>query len=161
MIITTQLEKQLDKLRELLQKLSKEQYIYKSKFLSNASIGGHTRHIIELLKCTIDGYDVERIDYINRERNVEIETNIALALEMIKQLIYSINLHDKILYVLSEDGANICSTYNRELLYNVEHIIHHFALIKVSLIELDANVVDDYFGVAFSTIQYKQTVQLS
>jgi hypothetical protein len=161
MIFNSQLQHQLQQLVAMLKNISYEQFVYKSKFLSNASIGAHTRHIIELLQCTIIGYEIELIDYINRDRNFEIEVNLELAVQLINQLQTKSNLQDKILYVICEDGTSVCSSYYRELLYNVEHIIHHLALIKVSLVELNAHVVDNNFGFAYSTLQYKKTQQLA
>lgn len=161
MTITAQLQQQLQQLTAVLEKITKVQYTFKSTFLSNATIGAHTRHIIELLQCTITGYDIELIDYVHRERNFEIEQNKELALSLIKTVQNNIYLKDKILFVLNDDGSSICSSFNRELVYNVEHIIHHLALIKVALIELNENIVDDNFGFAYATIQYKQQLQQS
>jgi hypothetical protein len=60
------------------------------------------------------------------------------------------------------DGLNIRiqSNYYRELLYNLEHCIHHQALIKVAVLQLENISVNENFGVARSTIEYrKQCVQ--
>ncbi len=48
------------------------------------------------------------------------------------------------------------SSYQRELLYNLEHSIHHQALIKVALLEIQHDLVDENFGVAQSTIEYRK-----
>lgn len=157
-MILLQLNEQLVKLDGLLRKISLNEYMYKSKYLANATIGEHTRHIIELLKCVLNGYDIEQIDYINRERNLLIENDIDVALQLIGQIKKQINLPDKIVHIC--DGElTVYSSYYRELMYNVEHIIHHFALIKVSLIELNVSLNDENFGMAYSTIRYKQSLQ--
>ena len=60
------------------------------------------------------------------------------------------------------DGVaiKIDSNYYRELLYNLEHCIHHQALIKVAVLKNENLKVDANFGVARSTIEYrKQCVQ--
>lgn len=62
----------------------------------------------------------------------------------------------------SVDGeeVRIESNYFRELLYNLEHCIHHQALIKVAVLQLDYLQIDPDFGVARSTLEYrKQCVQ--
>ena len=48
------------------------------------------------------------------------------------------------------------TNYDRELLYNLEHCIHHQALIKVAVLQNDAIVIDANFGVARSTIEYRK-----
>jgi hypothetical protein len=44
------------------------------------------------------------------------------------------------------------------MVYNTEHAIHHLALIKVALIEMQLQVIDENFGMAYSTIKYKATL---
>lgn len=54
----------------------------------------------------------------------------------------------------------IQSNYYRELLYNLEHCIHHQALIKVAVLQFENVLLNENFGVARSTIEYrKQCVQ--
>ena len=55
------------------------------------------------------------------------------------------------------DGEELLieTNYNRELLYNLEHCIHHQALIKVALLQSESITVDANFGVARSTIEYR------
>jgi hypothetical protein len=158
MIIINQLTEQLLSLSNLLQQITEEQYTYKSQYLANSSIGGHTRHVIELLQCAIKGHAGNCVDYINRERDVTLENNIEVAIEHINHLLVDMQLKDKALLLLCEDGY-INTTYHRELVYNVEHIIHHLALIKVSLIEMGIEVCNENFGVGYSTIQYKNNLQ--
>ena len=68
-MIFIQITEQLKSLSNLLLLLNDRQYNQKIAFLGNASIGGHTRHIIELLKCVTDGYFSGTVDYLNRTRN--------------------------------------------------------------------------------------------
>ena len=53
------------------------------------------------------------------------------------------------------NSEEITTTYFREVLYNTEHVIHHLALIKVALIDMDLDLADKNFGMAYSTIKYK------
>lgn len=153
----------LNSLISLINQLSTNEYDYRSAYLSNASIGGHTRHIIEILECLLNGYEVGLVDYVNRKRNLEIETSKELALEKLNILISGLNLPDKPLQLISEEEDIACgtvnSTYLREVLYNVEHITHHLALIKVTLIELQLDIVDENFGYAYSTLKYKNSLK--
>ena len=48
------------------------------------------------------------------------------------------------------------SSFERELLYCLDHAIHHQALIKIGLKELElSHLVSPDFGVAYSTLRYR------
>ena len=57
--------------------------------------------------------------------------------------------------IVDGEELNIDSNYFRELLYNLEHCIHHQALIKVAVLQLEHLQIDADFGVARSTIEYR------
>lgn len=166
-MIFIQLSQQLQSLGDLLLVLNDEQYNQKIDHLGNASIGGHTRHIIELVKCTLNGYEIDQVDYFNRSRDFELETNRLFAHVTLDQLESAIRMPDKLLTLLTEklDEAatttSVTTTYYREILYNAEHAIHHLALIKVALLEMNLDLVEKYFGVAYSTIKYKASLSNS
>jgi hypothetical protein len=160
-MIFSNIKKQLDQLIHLLNQLESDQYTKQIAHLSNASIGEHSRHIIELLKCTIDGYSTNKVDYINRSRNTDIEKDQYLAVKTIESLLVKLNLPDKILNLnISEkeglQSQQVFTTYYRELVYNEEHIIHHLALIKVALFDMNLDLVDQSFGLAHSTMLYQK-----
>ncbi len=54
------------------------------------------------------------------------------------------------------EEIRIQSNYFRELLYNLEHCIHHQALIKVAILKFENISVDANFGVARSTIEFRK-----
>ena len=162
-MIFTQLTQQLLSLRNLLAQLSDEHYTVQIAHLGNASIGGHTRHIIELVQCAVNGYYAGEVDYVNRKRNLALETDKALAQQELENVAYSLRLPDKILNLTVDqiEGhpmQDVQSTYYREIVYNTEHTIHHLALIKVALIDMKLHVVDADFGMAYSTIKYKTSL---
>ena len=162
-MIFFQLSQQLQSLGNLLLLLNKEQYIKKIEHLGNASIGGHTRHVIELLQCAVDGYYTGTVDYISRTRNLLLETDIELAYVTLQQLINNIRHKDVQLKMVVENtgdetGPEVFTTYYREIVYNTEHTIHHLALIKVALIEMKLSIVDKNFGMAGSTIKYRMAM---
>ncbi|GGD79663.1 hypothetical protein GCM10011514_49560 [Emticicia aquatilis] len=163
-MIFLQLSAQLNSLSQLLSKLTNEQYSNKIEHLANSSIGSHTRHIVELVKCLVDGYQKNEIDYINRSRNLSLETDKIQAQNALMQLDSSIRLADKQLRVIVEESVGnekqeVFTTFYREIIYNTEHTIHHLALIRVALIEMKLDLVDANFGIANSTIKYKQGIQ--
>jgi len=165
MIIFFQLSQQLQYLSKLLAAINYEQYTQKIEHLGNSTIGSHTRHIIELLQCAINGYRMAEIDYINRCRNLQLETDMMLAQSTIQQIQNEVNKTDKQLRLVVdklEDESEplpVITTYFREILYNSEHIIHHLALIKVAIIEMKLPIVEEHFGMAYSTIHYKASLQ--
>ncbi len=162
-MIFHQLKSQLNSLTFLLQSMNNDQYTRKLTYLGDASIGGHTRHIIELLKCVISGYPTSSVDYNNRVRNLSIELDKSTACEEIEALLISISKADKEMELITEESPSLGSikvftTYFREIVYNTEHTIHHLALIKVGLREMNLEIVDESFGMAYSTIKYKATL---
>lgn len=53
---------------------------------------------------------------------------------------------------------NVESSYCRELIYNIEHCIHHQAFIKTALFSIGKTEIEENFGVAKSTIQYRKKI---
>ena len=127
--------------------------------LSNATIGQHSRHIIELYQCLLAGYDTGVINYDDRERNSLYENEMPAAIAVIKEIQVKLNKPDKKVTVCTEftdTSVSIESNYYREVMYNLEHCIHHQALIKVALLSIKGLKIADGFGVAPSTLQYRQ-----
>jgi hypothetical protein len=127
--------------------------------LSNATIGQHTRHIIELYQCLIGGYPDGKINYDGRKRNPLYENDIPAAIEVIRDIQKNLEQPDKQVNIFCGTNDNsVCieSNYYREVLYNLEHCIHHQALIKVGLLSIKDIDIADGFGVAPSTLQYRQ-----
>ncbi len=56
-----------------------------------------------------------------------------------------------------KSGNTIKTTAGRELAYCIEHSIHHQALIKAGLITIGlSSLTDKHFGLAYSTIRYRE-----
>jgi hypothetical protein len=153
----------LDELTELLRQLSDEEYSEPCFELSGSSIGEHTRHIVEMFQCLNRNYDAAVVNYDKRDRNLLIQTDTKYAIQMILDIKSSIQKENKDLEIqqlIDGDAIQIQTNYYRELLYNLEHCIHHQALIKVAILKCENVTVDENFGVARSTIEYrKQCVQ--
>ena len=148
----------LNDLIDLLSQLSDKAYCEPCCELSNASIGEHTRHIIEMFECLENQYESGIVNYDLRERNLRIQTETHFAaarINSIKNTIDKPNKNIELQQIVDGEKIRIESNYFRELLYNLEHCIHHQALIKVALIHSDSVAVNDNFGVARSTIEYR------
>lgn len=144
--------------QELLLKLSDKQYQHQSELLSGASIGQHLRHVIEFYDCLLNGLSDQKINYEKRARSLELENNRRTAINKIssiKEQLLLLELNSR-LYLEIEDLI-IDSSVQRELYYNLEHSIHHQALIKVGLKEQNlGHMVSTDFGVAPSTLKYRK-----
>ena len=149
-------------LSETLKQLSNEEYMQPSKILLNATIGQHVRHIIELFQCLEKGYDEGVVNYEKRKRDYQIETNKELAAALLKEVYQDIEKENKEIILEAEDYCDpmeivsISSNYYRELVYNLEHTIHHMALIRVGINEVSSVRLPEEFGVAYSTVKYRQ-----
>jgi hypothetical protein len=152
----------LQELIDLLEQLDQQLYTMPVEELHQATIGQHTRHIIELFVCLLQGYEAGKVNYDKRKRDKTIENLPACAIEVLHFIQENLNNPDKPLLlesVLGKEHINIPSCYYRELLYNLEHCIHHQALIKVALWGMPQIEVSENFGVAPSTIQYRATIE--
>lgn len=152
----------LQQLTDVLGQLSDEQYSAASTRLSQASIGQHTRHLAEFYQCLFAGYPLGRVNYEHRNRNKQLEGNRAYAIKCIERILYDLKGADKEMQVAcmigtTENELVVTTTYYRELLYALEHAIHHMALIRVAVEELTDIVLHNSFGVAPSTLNYRQS----
>ncbi len=145
---------------DVLNQMTYDDYTQPIELLSGSTIGEHTRHIIEIFQKTIIEYEAGVLDYDKRDRNVLIQSNIDYAIECLAEIVSKIENEDKLLHVLSETNNRalpIQTSYFRELLYNVDHCIHHQAIIKIGILILGNIKVNDEFGVAISTLNYRNT----
>ncbi len=149
-------------LSESLHQLSDAEYGQPSKILFNATIGRHVRHIIELFLCLEKGYQEGIVNYEKRKRDHRIETDRSFAATLLKELYQRLSRPNKDMILEAEDYADtaetvmIPSNYYREIAYNLEHTIHHMALIRVGINEVSSITLPDEFGVAYSTIKFRQ-----
>lgn len=151
--------------QDLLKKISAKMYTQSIPSLDGSTIGGHTRHIIEFLEILLNSYHTNQINYDERQRNLDLEKSPEKAIQAISEILSSINLPNKNLIMHQTVGnvsLEIPTNFFRELLYNIEHCIHHQALIKVAFNEIKmSHLLNKNFGIAPSTIQYRETQNLN
>ncbi len=148
-------------LSDSLRQLTAEQYRAHCKNLSGHSVGEHVRHIVEMFQCLEIGYQSGELDYEKRKRDKLIETHAEVAIALLQDIVQQISKSNKQLTLLayfdSEDQAEKISTnYLREVAYNLEHAIHHMALIRVGLVEMGNMLLADTYGVATTTSKYRK-----
>jgi len=146
-----------------LESLEAEQYTLPSRCLFNATIGQHVRHIIELFIELDKGYESGVVNYEKRKRDYRIETDKDVAAALLGNIYDGMMRPNKPLMLQagykeeSDELISIETNYYRELAYNMEHTVHHMALIRIGINELSAVSVDESFGIASSTIKYRNT----
>lgn len=161
----TYCQENLTEIKKVLLLLTDEQYLYPSNTLFGATIGQHVRHILEFYQSVFNGLNTKTVNYDNRKRNLLIETDNQYAIQVIDEINASLALDilDETLVLegnfCAEEGkeTEIKTTLFRELAYCLEHSIHHQALIKVGLLEVNClSFIDDTFGLAPATIRYRK-----
>jgi hypothetical protein len=149
-------------LAESLEQISQQEYIQPCKTLFNNTIGQHVRHVIELFQCLEKGYEHGVVNYEKRKRDLDIETDKALASRLLLEIHNGLGRSNKELTLEatyddhSTEPITIATNYFREVAYNLEHTIHHMALIRVGLTEVATIILPENFGVASSTVKYKK-----
>ncbi|ASZ11945.1 DinB family protein [Chitinophaga pendula] len=161
--LTTPIASLLSQILQLLEQLTDKEYSNKIALLSDATIGQHIRHIIEFYLELNTGYASGIINYDKRKRDHSIEVDRTCAINKLQQLIAELE-KENISLILETDYSTIDSTaeliktdYMRELAYNLEHTVHHMALIRVGIYMFNRLELPKDFGVAISTIKYRST----
>jgi len=145
-----------------LEQLNDVQYSMECSTLSNATIGKHLRHVIELFQSLEQGYSTGIVNYDKRKRDTRIETDKEFALTLLSEIRNGLNKVNKDLILESsydEDSNEVVSiktNYNREIAYNLEHTIHHMALIRVGINAVSDIQLPENYGVASSTVRHRQ-----
>ena len=162
MVLINNIQTAINQIRDVLIQLSDEEYTTPCMPLSGATIGQHVRHVIELLQSLEQGYDSGCVNYEHRKRDMLIETNRFTAIELINEIPSKLAKEDKALrleaddYDDSDEKVLIDTNYHRELAFNLEHTIHHMALMKVGIHTLTGIRLPEEFGVAYATMKYRR-----
>lgn len=154
-----EVEHVLKQLIQVISNIDEQEYTMPISVLSNSSIGEHTRHIIELFEQLLLAYSSSELNYDARERKHILQQDSKKAIETILYIIQNIEKTNKKiqLYSLYNNKEEIIETnYYREIMYNIEHCIHHQAIIKNGLLSINKECMLENFGVAKSTINYKK-----
>lgn len=154
----------LDQLKEIVKNCKEEDFSKPLPVLSNSTFGQHVRHTLEFFLCLFDAKNEGLINYDNRKHDTIIETDAGLAISVIDSIQEFLSSQNEDFaisfeanYTLKEgELQKMPSSFSRELAYNIEHAIHHMALLKVAVNQsLNYIELPDNFGVATSTIRYQ------
>ncbi len=158
----------LGQINELTLQLSDAQYSARLELLSGNTIGKHVRHIIEFMDLLVCGCEAGIINYDRRKHDEQLEESTKASLLKIEKLKSRVNLLSldegiflEVSYTQSdEDKVTIKSSIGRELAYNIEHAIHHMAIIRIAVRTAFPHVrLSEHFGVAYSTVRYQNLMR--
>ena len=127
-----------------LQQLQADAYGRPLGVLSGSSIGQHVRHVAEFLDCLLTQAQHGRVDYSLRKRDLRLENDLDYAHQYMDELMERLGQVDptQILILIHEydpdieDRIEASSTMARELVYHIEHAIHHMAMIRIGMKEV-------------------------
>ncbi len=132
-----------------------------------SNIGQHLRHIHGFFDCLIMGNKRDCINYDKRNRDPRIETDPAYCAAIFTSMLKEIELLDLKQEIWVNAGLktedrcvdhSLKSSIGRELVYAVEHSIHHLAIIKMGMrAEFPHISIDEDLGIAPSTLEYRKT----
>lgn len=155
----------LSQLANITHQISPGDFSRPSEVLSGASIGQHIRHIVEFFTTFQEGCKSGVVNYDKRRHDALIETDKNLALSsldgiiaFVRNLPADVPLGLEVSYNSGQpDYHAVHSSLMRELVYNIEHAVHHMAMIRIGVKEVAAYIqTDDDLGIAASTIRYAQ-----
>lgn len=155
--LTESMEAALMQIGEMLDGLTDAQYQRRLPVLSGASIGEHVRHVIEFFVELEKGYGTGVVNYDARRRDKSIEQHRDVAREKLRRILSNLSRENKVLLLLSDPGVRVTTNYERELIYNLEHTVHHMALLKIGIGAFTSFRLPEDFGVAGSTLRYRQS----
>jgi hypothetical protein len=155
----------LVQLTDLVNQLSEHDFSKPVASLGHSSIGQHVRHTLEFFICLEQGFERGVINYDKRAHDKLIETDKFIAISAITKIQEFITAQqtDKKLKLeagydrVEEEFVTIETNFLRELVYNIEHAVHHMAIMKIGIREMApaVNLPHD-FGIAASTIRYQK-----
>ena len=158
----------LKQIFDLINQLNDAEYSAELDLLNGNSIGKHVRHVVEFFELLVKGSSKGLINYDKRNHEPLYETSTEATKEKLQHLNKEIEgittAGDLILEVsyadTGDETVRIRSSIERELAYNIEHAIHHMAIIKIAVQTVFPNVIlTQNFGVAYSTVRYQKSTR--
>ena len=139
-----------------------------SNALGGSTIGQHVRHALEFFNCLEAGYHTGVINYDKRSHDSVIEKNkeVALgalgdAMRFVSGMEERVNLRLEVNYSADEaQSISIDTNAVRELVYNIEHTVHHMAMVKVAVRDVAPYItLAPDFGMAASTVRHLRSLK--
>lgn len=156
----------LNQLSSVVEQMTEAEFATPSEALSGSSIGQHLRHTLEFFICLEQGFQNGTVNYDKRAHDKLIESDKIIALSYIHRIQNFVktqatdqSLKLEVGYDLQHnDCVTIETNYFRELTYNIEHAVHHMAIMKIGIREVAPRItIPSDFGVAASTLRYRES----
>jgi len=154
----------LSQLQDVVDQVNESDFRKPVDILGGSTLGQHIRHTLEFFVCLMEGYKSGTVNYDSRTHDFQIENDKVLTMDLlgrIKDFVFA-NPTDKSFTLeasydpVSNQNDQVETTYRRELVYNIEHAIHHMAIIKIGIKTICPYIeLPESFGVAVSTLKYK------
>lgn len=153
-------KKQLLELKSILKQVKDTDYSKELPVLEKGTLGRHVRHVLEFYECLFISDSTDMVCYDDRKRNLTLEENVRFASDYIDEIIdrmEQIDINKRLLlkYKYGHDEILIETSFFREIVYNIEHTVHHLAIIRIA-ISSEFKYIDlsSTFGYAESTVQF-------
>ena len=152
-------------LDQIVNQIDQIDYSKPIESLSGSTLGQHIRHTIDYFICLQEGCLSGVVNYDKRHRDLTIEEDPERAIASIACIrkfvdnmpenfpaVLEVNYHLNI-----EDIQTVQSNLIRELSNNIDHTVHHMAILKIGLADITPYArVPKGFGVAVSTLRYRK-----
>ena len=149
---------------DLIENLTDHVYRNNSRLLFNSGVGKHIRHILDFYSAFLHSAE-GKVNYDNRSRVPELESDRAAAIEKIREIMSALLQIESVepkRWTKNDDTGRrgtkesySLSSVGRELQFLASHTVHHFAIIAFILKAQDIEP-PPRFGVAPSTLLYWQ-----
>ena len=160
----TALANSLEQLNDILVELEQIPGQLADNVYLEANVGQHMRHVFDHMRAIKLAIAEGLVDYDKRDRGNEVETDRLMASQQLSLLRLWIQTEDfdncKVAVASEIDCENtrrmrFDSNLNREILYVINHTIHHAAHIKLVLAQFGINL-PDHIGIAPGTASFNR-----
>jgi len=143
-VIRRALNESLEQLSQILETLNTVPKPLADTVYVEANVGKHLRHNFDHLNALKTGLQTGTVDYNRRTRDSAVECDRLLAAQQLSVLqlwVDTDDLSNQTLSVISEischnmQSMEFTSNLHREILYMINHTIHHAAHIKLLLVQ--------------------------
>jgi len=152
-------------IKELLQEIDAADYARPLDIFKGATLGQHVRHIIDFYRCLLRDTSQGVVDYANRDRETDVETDPGYAIHALIEITGKVEAlqEQQSIQVLADFSSQpdesrplVLSSIGRELMFAYDHAVHHLAMIRIGLrTALPEFVFDENLGMAPSTLKYR------
>jgi uncharacterized damage-inducible protein DinB len=128
----------------------------------SGSVGAHVRHCLDHVRAVIDAAEGARLSYDHRDRDTALEHNRTRGILALRQLGHRLEAlvgrpADQPMCLEAQvdcdgDAVEVASSLGRELVFVLQHTIHHQAIVAL-LLAARGVAIPPRFGYAPSTVR--------